>query len=45
MDFLEGARIRTLGKEDLEAIVSIDEKVLGGLSSGAIGTCSNAFVR
>ncbi len=29
MDFLENARIRPLEKEDLEAIVTIDEKVLG----------------
>ena len=29
MDSLEGARIRPLKKEDLEAIVTIDEKVLG----------------
>ena len=29
MDFHESTRIRPLGKEDLEAIVRIDEKVLG----------------
>ena len=29
MDFLEGARIRSLRKEDLETIVSIDEQLLG----------------
>lgn len=29
MDLIEGAKIRALRKEDLEAIVAIDEKVLG----------------
>lgn len=29
MDFLENLKIRRLKKDDLEAIVKIDEKVLG----------------